>query len=73
MKINIKEGQNGLDKLYIPTFMNDMNIQKFFDIDLIIKNYYKSRNKLNSDEVNVYLIDITKLYEFKQNSNNHSL
>ena len=55
----------GLDDIKIPSFFND--ITKYKDIDKKIKNYFKTKKELGSNELaKLYLIDINRLYEEKK-------
>ena len=50
----------GFDDINIPSFLND----KCSDIDNKLKNYYKTKKELGSNELaKLYLIDISRLYK----------
>ena len=54
----------GLDDINIPSFLND----KCTDIDKKIKNYYKTKKELGSNELaKLYLIDISRIYKKGKN------
>ena len=70
--INLEEKSEiipGLDDINIPSFLND-NIE-YKDINKKIKNYYKAKKALGSNELaELYLINVPKLYEEKKKIKN---
>ena len=55
----------GLDDINIPSFLIDNTESK--DINKKIKNYYKAKRALGSNELaDLYLIDVHRLYEEKK-------
>ena len=66
--INLEEKPEiipGLDDINIPSFLNDNNEYK--DINKKIKNYYKAKKALGSNELaELYLINVHRLYEEKK-------
>ena len=64
---NYKIKINGLDNIKIPPFLNDKIKPK--NSKKTIKNYYKMKNELGSDELaRLYLIDFNRLIEQKNYS-----
>ena len=66
--INLEEKPEiipGLDDINIPSFLNDNSEYK--DINKKIKNYYKAKKALGSNELaELYLINVHRLYEEKK-------
>ena len=66
--INLEEKPEiipGLDDINIPSFLNDNN--EYNDINKKIKNYYKAKKALGSNELaELYLINVHRLYEEKK-------
>jgi len=66
--INLEEKSEiipGLDDINIPSFLNDNSEYK--DINKKIKNYYKAKKALGSNELaDLYLINVHRLYEEKK-------
>ena len=66
--INLEEKPEiipGLDDVNIPSFLNDNTEYK--DINKKIKNYYKAKKALGSNELaKLYLINVNRLYEEKK-------
>ena len=55
----------GLDDINIPSFLND--IENKNEINRKIKNYYKLKKELGSNELaKIYLIDVNRLYKHKK-------
>ena len=58
----------GLDDIKIPSFLNE--IKKEQNMDKLLKNYYKIKEELGSNELTeLYLIDINRLIKVYQEKN----